>query len=113
VFLDARNLRTHRPSRKLDFKNQGPFPIVERISPYAYRLDLPNTMQVHPVFHTSLLSPAGTNPHPGHLQPTTPPVIVDGEEEFQIEQILDSKRGRGKGGPITYLVKWTGWDQVN
>jgi hypothetical protein len=66
VFLDCRNLRTHRPSRKLDFKNQGPFRVVERVSPYAYKLDLPNTMQVHPVFHASLLSPAGTNPHPGH-----------------------------------------------
>jgi hypothetical protein len=113
VFLDSRNLRTHRPSRKLDFKNQGPFHIVERISPYAYKLELPNTMLVHPVFHTSLLSPAGTNPHPGHRQPENPPVLVDGEEEFQVEQILDSKRGRGRGRPITYLVKWTGWDQVN
>ena len=85
VFLNARNLRTYCLSRKLDFKNYGPFPIVKQISPYAYRLNLPNTIQVHPVFYTSLLSSAGTNPHPGYLQLTIPPVIVNGEEEFQIE----------------------------
>lgn len=110
VFLDARNLRTQRPSRKLDFKSQGKFQIVRKVSPYAYELDLPATMKIHPVFHTSLLSSAGDNPHPGHRQPEAPPVIVDGEEEWEIQEIIDSKRTRKGSQDIKYLVRWKGWD---
>ena len=33
----------------------GPFQILERVGPVAYRLDLPNPIQVHYVFHVSLL----------------------------------------------------------
>ena len=110
VFLDSRNLRTQRPSRKLDFKQQGKFKIVRQVSPYAYELELPASMKIHPVFHTSLLSPAGNNPLPGHRQPEAPPVIVDGEEEWEIQEIMDSKRTRKGSQDIKYLVRWKGWD---
>ena len=110
VFLDSRNLRTQRPSRKLDFKKQGKFKIIRQVSPYAYELDLPTTMRIHPVFHTSLLSPAGDNPLPGHRQPEPPPVIVDGEQEWEIQEIVDSKRTKKGSRNIKYLVRWKGWD---
>jgi hypothetical protein len=66
VMLSSKNLRTTRPSRKLDWKSVGPFPIVEVISSHAYRLQLPSSMaQVHPVFHPVLLRAVPKDPLPG------------------------------------------------
>jgi hypothetical protein len=113
VWLNARNIKTLRPQKKLDWKNLGPFKINKVISPYAYRLDLPASMKNHPVFHVSLLRPAANNPQPGQRQDPPPPVEVDGVEEFEVEDILDSRLDRrGRGRPrLKYTVKWTGYDQ--
>ena len=37
-----------------------------------------------------------------------PPDLVDGEEEFEVEQILDMKQ-MGRGRKTHYLVKWKGY----
>ncbi|KAG0158396.1 hypothetical protein PDIDSM_5910 [Penicillium digitatum] len=41
VWLNARNIRTLRPQKKLDWKNLGPFKVLEAISAHAYKLELP------------------------------------------------------------------------
>jgi transposase InsO family protein len=106
VWLLRKNIRTTRPSAKLDYKRLGPFTIKKRLSSHAYELVLPDTMKVHPVFHVSLLAPIATDPIPGQLAKPAPPVIVDGQEEHEVEEILDSRRSRNR---IHYLVKWTGY----
>jgi hypothetical protein len=103
VWLSTRNLSSRRPSRKLDYRRLGPFPIIERIGPVAYRLRLPGDLLIHNVFHVSLLEPAPTNPFPSRIVPPPPPVEVDGELEYVVEEILDSRR-RGRG--LQYLVRW-------
>ena len=65
-------------------------------------------MKIHPVFHVSLLEPAADDPYPGQPQPAPPPVIVDGEEEWQVDDILDSRMRYRR---LQYLVKWTGYDR--
>ncbi|GIZ39392.1 hypothetical protein CKM354_000277800 [Cercospora kikuchii] len=112
VWLDARNIKTLRPTKKLDWKNLGPFRILE-VKPYTCRLDLPATMKLHPVFNNDLLTPAANNPHGYQRTPPPPPVIVDGVEEWEIEEIVDSKvdrRGRGGKERLRYVVKWKGYD---
>ena len=49
VYLDSRNVRSNRPSKKLDQKNLGPFSIIRKVSLYAYKLDLPEYLRIYPV----------------------------------------------------------------
>lgn len=103
VWLDARNLRTARPSHKLDYKRVGPFPILEKINSRAYRLKIPKTMKIHPVFHVDLLEKYRPDPIPGRTPRPLPPVIVKGEREFIVESILDSRVSKGQ---LQYFIHW-------
>ena len=107
VWLLRRNLKTHRPSDKLDYRRLGPFLVDKQINEVAYRLDLPTSMKIHPVFHVSLLEPYKESTIPGRLQVPPPPIEIDGEEEFEISEILDSRINRRK---LEYLVHWQGYE---
>jgi hypothetical protein len=106
VWLISTNIKTQRPCKKLDAKLLGPFMIVGKINDVAFKLKLPPSMKIHDVFHVSLLEPFFANNLNGHSTQPSHPVLVDSEEEYKIEQILDSKLIRNKGH---YLVKWLGY----
>jgi hypothetical protein len=60
VWLDAWNLQTEHPSKKLDLRHLGLFEVLAPVpwdshNPSTYRLVLPTSWKVHPVFHISLL----------------------------------------------------------
>ena len=55
--LSRRNIKTCRPSKKLDHKNHGPFQIEKIVSTLAVRLTLPRKWKIHNIFHVSLLEP--------------------------------------------------------
>ena len=107
VWLNARNITTRRPSVKLDHKRLGPFPITALVRKYACRLKLPATMKIHNVFHVRLLEPAASDRFSGQLIPPAPPVEVDGEEEWEVTDVFDSRMFRRR---LEYLIKWTGYD---
>jgi len=106
VWLLSPNIRTERPSKKLDWKRLGPFTITSRIGTQAYRLELPSSMHVHPVFHVSLLEPHKPSTITGRSLPPPPPVVINAEKEFEVEEVLDSKFTRNR---LFYLVKWKGY----
>jgi len=113
VWLDARNIRTLRPVKKLDWKNLGPFKITQVLGPYTYRLDLPASIRIHPVFNAHLLHPVSNDALPYQSQAPPPPVEVDGVEEWEVEDIVDSvtdRRGQGGKQRVKYVVKWKGYD---
>ena len=107
VWLDARNIKTRRPSVKLDHRRLGPYEVIESIGTSAVHLRLLATFQIHPVFHVSLLEHAADDPYPGQVSPPPPAVIVDDEEEWEVETILDS---RLHYNCLQYLIKWKGYD---
>lgn len=110
VWVDSRNVTTLRPQKKLDWKNLGPFRITKVVSPWAYRLDLPSSMRIHPVFNVSLLRPAATDPLPGQVNPPPPPVQIRGIDEWEVDEIVDSYWNRRGGGKhLRYIVRWIGY----
>ena len=112
VWLDTRNLFTKRPCQKLENCRAGPYPVQRIISPYLIELVLPEDICVHPVFHVNLLEPAATDPpHAGHIQPPLPPIEVDGEAEWEVNAIVDS-RYYGQTRKLQYRVQWTGYAEL-
>jgi hypothetical protein len=109
VWLNATNITTTRPSKKLDWKRLGPFKIVKRIDLQAYQLELPITMRyIHNVCHVSLLKLYKSTPMLPHgFPPPLPPLYTkDSHDYFEIEAILDSKADRRT---TKYLIKWKGY----
>ena len=106
VYLNRKNIKTSRPSQKLDFKKLGPFKIIAKIGNAAYKLQLPVSMGIHNVFHISLLQPVIPNKFPGRTIPLPPPIAVSDHMEFEVSEILDSKKTRSG---IRYLVSWVGY----
>lgn len=110
VWLNAKNITTKRPSKKLDHKRLGPYEIEKQISSHAFRLKLPHSMRfLHPVFHVSLLSPHRENQIPLRISPPPLPVEVAGETEYEVAAILDSRIRYRK---LQYLVQWSGYDHT-
>jgi hypothetical protein len=91
VWLDARDVRTTRPSRKLDWKRLGPFVVCQQVSPSAYELELPASIRIHHIQPVSLLDPVVQDPMPGQYVIPPQAVEVDGEEEYQVSGVADSR----------------------
>ncbi|KAL0168516.1 hypothetical protein M9458_036738, partial [Cirrhinus mrigala] len=107
VWLSTRDLRLRLPCRKLSPRYVGPFKIIRQITPVSFRLDLPAEYRISPTFHVSLLKPAGRPGGTEILDETAPqrpaPLIIDGEEAYRVNTILDSRR---RSGHLQYLVDW-------
>ncbi|SJK99608.1 uncharacterized protein ARMOST_02916 [Armillaria ostoyae] len=110
------NLHLPRPKKKLDDKRVGPFLILEKTGASAYKLKLPPHWKIHPRFNEKLLTPYEPPAFPNQEQPPPPPPdLIDGEEEWEIEEILDSKtqkvrakRGQPSATVVDYFIKWVG-----
>ena len=105
VWLDTRNLFTKRPCRKLENWRAGPYPVKRVVSTHAIKLVLSEDIWVHLVFNVNLLEPAATDPpHAGHIQPPPTPIEVDGEAEWKVNAIVDS-RYTGRSKKLQYQVQ--------
>ena len=62
------------------------------------------------MFHVSQLEPVPENRVLNCTQEPPPPVIIDGEQEFEVSEILDSKLDRRFRVQLQYLVRWLGYE---
>jgi len=90
VWLDAKNITTTHPTTKLCPLHYGPLRVTEVISPVVYRLELPHQWKVHNAFHASLLSPYKETTAHGPNFPGQILDIIQGQEEWEVEKVLDS-----------------------
>ena len=111
VYVEAKFFRTTRPTKKLSEKNLGPYEIIAQVGSHSFTLRLPEALRaVHPVFHVSMMEPAASSSIPNRTEEPPPPVEVDGEIEYEIAEILDTKLDRRFRRKLRYLVRWTGYE---
>ncbi len=113
AYVKVKFFRTRWPSKKLSEKNLGPFDVIGKPGTHSITLRLPHQFcSIHPVFHVSQLEPACPNPFPLQQQPLLPPLEVNGEMEYKVSKILDSKLDRccRPNNRLHYLVCWMGYE---
>ncbi|CAJ0955980.1 unnamed protein product [Ranitomeya imitator] len=106
VWLSSRHIPMKVSSPKFKPRFIGPYRISEVLNPVSFRLTLPDSFSIHNVFHRSLLRRYVAPMVPSVDPPA--PVLVEGELEYIVEKILDSRVSRRK---LQYLVKWKGYAQ--
>jgi hypothetical protein len=86
VWLGGKNLKTQYPAAKLGHKRYGPFKVEKQVGNSTWKITLPASMRIHPVFHISLLTTAykETEEH-GVISTRPPPEIIDTKEEYKVE----------------------------
>lgn len=110
VMLSTKNIKTTRPCKDLDCKQLGPFKIIGQAGT-SYKLELPKSMsRLKSRFHPDLLSLYPNNPLPGQIIPPPEPIVLDDQEYWEVDDILDARRHRGR---LQYRVKWTGFGHDN
>lgn len=112
VWFSMRNVKTNRPSKKLDWL-QVKYTVTAVPSPLTVVLDLPGDL--HKTVHVDLIERAASDPlESQQLVDARPgPVLtmenVDSDvDEYAVEEILRAKNARGRN-KRQVLVKWTGW----
>jgi len=103
VILSTKNLKyqmVEKRTEKLTKRFVGPYKVKEIVSLNTVRLELPSTVKIHPVVNVSRIRQY-IGQVEGQKKEQPAPVIIEGKEEWEIEQILNKRKVRGKD---KYLV---------
>src|SRR6266511_2009522 len=90
VWLEGTNLMLSY-NKKIKMKREGPFKVLEKLTPVTYRLELPKKWKMYDTFHAALLTPYKENDVHGPNFPHPPPDLIEGQEEWEIERSLDTR----------------------
>jgi len=108
VLLSTKDLKWQMKGRRLEKLTErfvGPYKIKGIISSNAIELDLPKSIKIHPVVNVSKVR-LYTSQVKGQKKVPPKPVIIEGEEEFEVEKIINKRIVQGKE---KFLVRWKGY----
>jgi len=107
VLLSTKDLKYQmvgRRTEKLTERFIGPYKVKSIVSTNAIELELPSTIRIHPVVNVSKVQ-RYTSQVEGQKKEMPQPVVIEGEEEWEVEKIMNKRRVRRKD---KYLVQWKG-----
>ena len=107
IWLKGTHLATTHPSYKLAMKCYSPLLIIKVLSLVMYQLAIPlqwAQKHLYNVFHASLLTPYHETLEHGVNFHKPPPDVIEGEAEYEVEKVLDSKCS-GHGRKLHYLLQ--------
>jgi hypothetical protein len=91
----------HRSHQKLSFRFFGPYQILERIGSVAYKLALPPSAAIHPVFHVSQLKKK-------HGDAPVTSELPNDDIQFQVPEAILQRRWTSGEHPVEQvLIKWS------
>ena len=94
-----------RRTEKLMERFVGPYKVKRIISNNMVELELPRTIKIHPVVNVSRIRKYKEQVRGQKKQPALP-VIIEGEEEYEVEKVINKRKRYGKW---EYLVRWKGY----
>ena len=91
VMVNMKNMKTKRPSKKLDHKMLGPVEVLEAVGKRAFKVKLPQEAKNHPVFHVWELELYRQSTIEGRHQLPPPVEEIEGETNYVVEFIGKSR----------------------
>ena len=108
VILSTKDLKYQmmgRRTEKLTERFVGPYKIKKIISSNTVELELSSIVKIHPVVNISRIQ-RYVGQVEGQRKEQPAPVVIEGEEEWEVERILNKQWIKGKD---KYLVQWKGF----
>ena len=107
VLLSTKDLKyqmAKRCTEKFTKHFVGPYKVKAIISSNAIELELPSMIKIHPVVNISWVQQYKSQIE-GQRKETPQPVIIKGQEEWEVEKIINKRKVQGRD---KYLVQWKG-----
>jgi len=103
VLLSSKDLKYQmvgRRTEKLTERFVGPYKVKSIVSTNTIELELPSTVKIHLVVNVSRVQ-RYTSQVEGQKKEMPQPVVIEGEEEWEVEKIMNKRQVRGRD---KYLV---------
>ena len=107
VLLSTKDLKyqmVRRQTEKFTKRFVEPYKVKAIISSNVIELELPRTIKIHPVVNVSRVRKYKSQVE-GQRKEMPQPVVIEGEEEWEVEKIINKRKVRGRD---KYLVWWKG-----
>ena len=99
------SLKKAKKDDKLSPKYYGPYKVLQNIGTMAYKLELPASSRVHPIFHFSCLKKVIGDKIP--VQTILPELDEEAKIILEPETIIDTRIRQLSNRSISeYLIKW-------
>jgi len=108
VMLSTKDLKYQMAGRRMEKLTErfvGPYKVKKVVSLNTIKLELPSTVKIYPVVNVSRVCKY-VGQVKGQKKEQPLPVIIEGEEEWEVERILNKQWIRGKN---KFLVRWKGF----